>query len=939
MADAQWSITRSKRKSTTRASTPRKRTKRSDTAATNRHPSALQPQQTLTQIAFVTSSSFEDDDPLLELDPPPQDVPQRVTERPPRTLKRDSTLTQMSFGSSFGGSGERRRSSMQPPTRSVRKKPKKRDSTLTQMDFFHGNMDGTAEFDDTMLPDIDYQSAEPQAIAPAQSFASLAPATPIRNEKLARVRTPETQEYQPGKRKLKQDDVQQESGKRRRSSRIAAAVSPAVDTTFVRPDTMAVPSSRRRTPATVPRRPLLEIQDSTEFLEEPVDNIALPQSSKILNPSTPTKNLQRIPSSQTPESIRRSAAKQMLSPSKASPRRPLAELSTNLRMSSRKTAQSKARKYGSNRKNTVRKSPSRKICVLKVPKVALASIKRGVRVEDLEHDIYSLQPTSPLVREPHSSPDRHSDVPRTTVEESGPGGGPTIKETASSQRNFETQESLPDISDILGIPPRATVVTTEPAAVHPVPPSTPLRYPTIEKSARIIRSDSHSDALLNQEPLNMIPELEQISTDELSDLGSPMANDTQFVKSLQERLSSPVVSSNIEAKDTRAATVPRTSICSPNFIRGLARASFPGSSPKKSPLPAPKLVHTSPARKISQKTTDSSGIRAMPYFSTQNRSFENVKTVQLPLNDTLEYQQLSSSPKLPQAPLSSTQKSTQPASIPRPSQISTQAPSQGYFPSSSAPQALAFPHDTEIERITIKDSSSFPARLSQIVQHLDDESELEGDLDLFEGSQDEDDLDLDPSTLPLSMTKMKSDTTQASRFDQEDITQTPTQKTRYSKILPQGQSSTQSSPIVTNATTRSQRDAKLEVVALTSSSSPSRSDKFKDNTTPKPRKQTSQASSYSRTKSAHKTVNTLSSPSKPTSPPSSSLSSSLYSPSPPRDLKRKYSPIPGFNNDTQSDFTQGGSVTAAYVHRMWDRGELPRTFVPKPYKVKRLRKE
>lgn len=48
---------------------------------------------------------------------------------------------------------------------------------------------------------------------------------------------------------------------------------------------------------------------------------------------------------------------------------------------------------------------------------------------------------------------------------------------------------------------------------------------------------------------------------------------------------------------------------------------------------------------------------------------------------------------------------------------------------------------------------------------------------------------------------------------------------------------------------------------------------------------------------------------------------------------RLYSPIPGFNNDTQSNFTQNGHVTAAYIHRQREAGVLPDWYTPKPYQV------
>ncbi|RMZ75074.1 hypothetical protein DV737_g5476, partial [Chaetothyriales sp. CBS 132003] len=69
-----------------------------------------------------------------------------------------------------------------------------------------------------------------------------------------------------------------------------------------------------------------------------------------------------------------------------------------------------------------------------------------------------------------------------------------------------------------------------------------------------------------------------------------------------------------------------------------------------------------------------------------------------------------------------------------------------------------------------------------------------------------------------------------------------------------------------------------------------------------------------------------------------SRTSSLSSPSSPSSFPLNHnhahhSPIPGFNNDTQSNFTQGGHVTAAYIHRQRDLGVLPKWYTPKPYRV------
>ena len=46
-----------------------------------------------------------------------------------------------------------------------------------------------------------------------------------------------------------------------------------------------------------------------------------------------------------------------------------------------------------------------------------------------------------------------------------------------------------------------------------------------------------------------------------------------------------------------------------------------------------------------------------------------------------------------------------------------------------------------------------------------------------------------------------------------------------------------------------------------------------------------------------------------------------------------YTQLEGYNNDTQSNFTQGGHASAAYVHRAREAGILPKWYTPKPFKV------
>lgn len=938
MSDAPWTITSTKRKSNKRATSPRKRTKRAhDASMTNNDHSMSRPQQTLTQIDFVTNSLAEDDAALLDLEPLPIISPQSEGSRAPRSLKRDSTLTQMDFGNSFGSTGKRRSPTMQPPARRPTKRSKKRDSTLTQMDFFNANMDGASGLEETMLSTPKKSTPRLQKMVDDLLVSDAASMTSLREKVGSSVSSPETQEYRPGKRKQKEGGGQLHLSKRRRSNRIAAASTPTVQEDIPQPA-----SAKRRTPATAPRRPVLEIQDSTDFQEELIGSVQLAQSVKLLTPSTPPKNNRGIPSSQTPESLSRHVTGRPLSSSRTVLRQPLTELSSNLRMPDQKIALHKSRTIDLFGHKTPKRSPPRKICTLKLSREALSTVEWGYGESAKEHDIYSVQATSSPTRQGSSPRKEASSMTGKATTTEASSGGPTIRETASSQRQLEIEESLPDISDILNISRiAADNGGHEDPLIDPITPTKQSRGSLKEKHKAL---NNPANLVIYQGPTNMIPELEQEVVDDMSSFGTPVANDTQFIKNLYERLSSPIAATHLG--DERPTTVPLADSRSPVIAKVSSRASLPASPPKRSPLPAPKLVQTSPAApRLPRQATASSDLRALPSASTQTRSLENVQTSLVPLNDTFGYQQSSSSPSLPPVPSSSGRAVARLASIPHPSQISTQAPSQGLFPTSSAPQTFSFPQDSEIERITLKDSSSYHPRLSQMDQHFDNDDELsEGDLDLLDELRDEEELDLDPLTAPAGLPRTQMEITRDNHHTkEEDVTQTPTQKSRGGKTPGRRTSSIQSSPIITNATTRSQRDAKLEVVTLISSSSPSgngpqihsedngdKDEEEDDNNTTLHPYHSTPTKPASTTKGKSKTPqHTLSSP---------SSSSSMYSPSPPRDLKRKYTPLPGFNNDTQSDFTQNGSVTAAYVHRMWDRGHLPRSFVPRPYKVRNFTK-
>lgn len=932
MPGSPWTITSTKRRRTTATATatptatpaPRKRTRTSnDVSSAGTSKRRALGQQTLTQIDFVKSPSFEDEDDLdqAELEPIGQPAVQRHV-------------------------------------RPGRQRLKKRDSTLTQMDFFDPlTAAATNTLDDHIArisqtgspgkrpPIPAFDGAQDHQLQPrkAMDHPRLLPENSARTTKATKqaekVKNLEGQdghqEYQPRKRrKVHIDEDSRGQENRRRSGRIAAATASGPATTAPPADTVSQAASNPgRTHFSSAGRPILEVQDSTDFTEpslDPTSRLAV----MMAQPVTPSKTRDRIPSSQTPESLARTRR------TRSSKRQPLADLNTNIQKTPSKVA-----KLGKpDIRSPAKHSPRRRICVLKVPQKAL--MPRTNRVDDSQQDIWSVQATSSPRREKGSS-QLHVQRPQETVLSPPKTNtstqlsrsqsiGPSIQDS-TSPTEIDTQKSLPDIPAILGFAasPQPVAAKHDQEALMRVS-TAPV---AVQEESRTIPAGHHNGMPPDEEPVNMIPELQQVSSDELSDFGSPVANDTQFVKSLHNRVSSPVSRSG--ADKYRAKTAPASKQPTSSIPRGLSRASVPTSPPafacNTTPLPAPRLVNTSPLRAVQQPAAAFS-TESLPLLATKSRPAKQaagrVRITKVPLNDTNEYQlsSSSSSPSLPPPPRP-TQKSVHPASIPHPSQVSTQAPStQGfYFPSSSAPNSFPVPHEAEVERITIKDSSSVPTRLSHIHQHdQDDELDAKGQIRLLdEHDDDDDDLDLDPSTwnTPTRNKYTGHDNRATGQLGEEgDITQTPTQILRTRSSLTRRETGGLSSPIITNATTRSQRDAELEVIALLSSSQPTEEQHEEEHHTPRPTSKIQHTTTEIRD-FANDQPNQQ-------SPPSSLLSSSIFSPSPPRQLRRKYSPIPGFDNDTQSDFTQDGHVTAAYIHRMREEGLLPKSYVPKPFKPK-----
>lgn len=267
---------------------------------------------------------------------------------------------------------------------------------------------------------------------------------------------------------------------------------------------------------------------------------------------------------------------------------------------------------------------------------------------------------------------------------------------------------------------------------------------------------------------------------------------------------------------------------------------------------------------------------------------------------------------------STTQRSVRPASMPHPSQISTQEATQGYLGSSFMP----FETPRASERITIKDSSSIRLPMSQIPSQLS-QSQLNIDLGVDTLDEGEDDYDLDPPSSapsqnqPVAKTKKHlPDEIPTERI----VSSSPVLSTRSPKRKIDNDLVETVSPqsTATAAPTQSQEQV----------STPARA-RIADHANDAQRHYEEQIEQQDEADENHE--NDHDPP-----PPSSSASQPASLSTQPAALARplrEYTQLPGFNNETQSNFTQDGHVSAAYVHRQREAGLLPKWYTPRPFKV------
>ncbi|KIW59613.1 hypothetical protein PV05_04050 [Exophiala xenobiotica] len=868
MSKEAWAITSTKRKTKSATPAPRKRSRPNDVE--NDANKRAKSQQTLTQAQWVTSApiSFDEDD-MLQAMPRPQTAPSR------RSL---------------------------PGL-------KKRNSTLTQMDFLSFPPPDHDDFEDAMLPTTEEDVQRPTI--PQYDGTYESPRRPRRRKTTPpatgrsmkrKITTPnrESQEYRPSTRRIKAGSLEAGSvdTPRRTSGRIASrrkVFSDPAENLQVFEQALSVTAApfAERNPARQPPWPL-EIKESVDEGEEIMPVQGLEGPSRLLQ--TPKKARSIILSSQSPESLPPSTRKGRKLPS--TPARslltPLAERSVNVPVDtpSKKSA-SKLRRAP---KHSPRKS---KVVVFKLPKRRQG--RQITRIEDSQVNLWSIPSSSPQLQ-------RRPDVKEPSGQAKTVGEGPVdeaeIPATSQlpdlqSSPPAATQESLPSLADLVNGGRSAARDTGDEASRNP-PPAMPqpgdespvlVRDFAVQQPEITIIAGKNSGLIANETfSMDVCPDGEIASGEDMPaapdevDFGSPIANDTQFNVDVEHRVSSPtrhaIQTPGKGEKMVNAITLSSSSP-TPSSRRTMHRMDTQTErrdedEPPQTPLPVPRLVESPVMRiqAVDMDLGDDADEVALPKPALLHRSSTHVSITKVPLNDTV--QQLSSSPLL--SAKATTQKSIHPASMPRPSQMSTQEATQAFANMSSYPQRADAEITQRPDRITIKDSSSYPVAISQLPQYAGrSQSQYNVDLGVNEvfDSEDEGDLDLDPPSL--------SPRPEKTSFDDRDLANPQRSRARGAADTPRAAGDDDGSDSPNQYMSQSH----------------------------------SQAHDIDGTESPIPSSQAVSIPSSPNPPP----------------LQRQYSPIPGFNNDTQSNFTQNGHVTAAYIHRQHEAGIIPKWYVPQPYQV------
>ena len=718
-----WTVRTAKRKSIGSAPIPRKRQRafenvEDEPASIRRKPR----QQTLTQIQFVPHRSQDDEADNLR---PIATVPRRAPamQNGVRLQKRNSTLTQMDFMASFAVDNDQ-------------------EDGLTAL-----RNDDDIKGDEGIIMQLDGTADAPN---PRRKRDTPLTGRHESKRKVAPVFSEESQELVPTQKKRKTgSEVAADALKhgRRTSSRVASAKTTGStgllsakfgddhDNNLGRFES---PSTRLN--ATTRRQPVQRALARERFWpasdkeNQPPSQLEVPGISL---PRTPSKQRIVIPSSQSPESLppstRRIKAPGAESQILEQQRSPLMERSVNAQVKGRRSDRKESPF------NTLKgHSPlKRKICVLKLPSHTIQQQRASVGSDTAapKHSIWSPPSSSPQVEDSGKTPL----IPTLEIKDSTEVKGPALevkdsveedepeipgtspvndrRGLASGQGDAETQETIPSLRGLLGltdVPDRANALQETDEQHQPRQSGIAVKDFAVVENHWQAHQRQKAGLKQDEPPSGRSPGVASVADSEEEEgsvlalsPGSSIANDTQFNAELAERI--------------------------------------PSSSADVSPSPSPSLKSTrrksfSPSLQLDRDIELS---LPRPNLAQQQGTYSTTKTV--PLNNT-------SSPSLPSR---STQRTVYPASLPRPSQTSTQDPTQPYLPMSSMPLlSLSSPLRSGPATITIKDSSSVTGPLrdipSQTRSKSQSQSQLNVDLGLDDCLDAEDDEDLDQELITMS---------------------------------------------------------------------------------------------------------------------------------------------------------------------------------------------
>ena len=779
-----------------------------------------------------------------------------------------------------------------------RRRTKGRDSTLTQMEFF-GNRTAVRDLDAEPLPDNGVVQMPPLPVPQLDGSHDGPRKTKSPRRQRKRKSSPqpktleqiaidpeynESQEWQPSRRKRRRD----------------------VDVGH----TLASTKPRRSTAQPIRPQPLLEIQDSTATDEQdenlPANHETYPPANQ---PETPTKGRPIVLSSQSPESLPPSTKRKQRNMKEESPARsPLRERSINI--------PNKILPASVQVNHYVKDSPQR------VENLSSALQRRPqqqkVRVEDSQSNLWSYPPTSSPKKGKRVvaqlgmnsvSSDSNATLERTETRSSGLAEIPSTSQAhpprmRSSPPNVTTQDDSPPHSHVSQrrlkhASEQSTVqCNSKSVTAGTLGQRTAALEATLEAQPPQSQGHGQVPAKMLMTPRKVI----NATDDEGSEWGSPIANNTQFNVDLDRRTSSPS-RSQLAAMET-----------TDNNVNKDERTQESGGAPETAtfinePDPKPRLVSSSrPTSKdgkalhTAKKPSNDSEESLLPTVPAINEVVNGSITTRVLLNDL---RQTSSSPA-EQANKTTTQRSIRPASMPHPSQMSTQEATQAYLGLSSMMHPNAETQTpTTVKAITIKDSSSMRVALSQIPAHMRSQSQGHAIVDFglggFDDEEDRDDLN-PPSSEPPATKKVSH---RLARDLEPQPSSSPTEEL---------------DPADVPAHIRQRLEAaqRSRSVGKHDASGPLTGQKqvpIEDQET---------ASILDDNFDSQQEVDPPGNQLAPSSSPLEELSQART---------RQHSRIEGFDNETQSNFTQGGHVTAAYINRQRDLGLLPTAYTPKPFQV------